>query len=236
MHSHRTARERFSVKFYLVAMLFLLFDIEAVFLFPWAVVYRESEAVWICGNAVCSSLRFWPDTSTCGRKARLSGSGKGLMFSQRPKTIQTSGFHLPAEAVGTDSHAAAGPEGAGLRQGGNDRVHRRQYLDLNPSEVDSILSFYTLLRRKPGGQVSHPDLHEPGVLLQGSDDIEACVKRKLGVDLGERSRPMAFSLRSNSNASDPAPPRPRCRSTASSTKISTSRKPKASSTNCGSRT
>src|SRR5438128_12365908 len=36
-----TARERFSVKFYLVAMLFLLFDIEAVFLFPCAAVYRE---------------------------------------------------------------------------------------------------------------------------------------------------------------------------------------------------
>jgi NADH-quinone oxidoreductase subunit A len=36
-----TARDRFSVKFYLVAMLFLLFDIEAVFLFPWAVIYRE---------------------------------------------------------------------------------------------------------------------------------------------------------------------------------------------------
>jgi len=36
-----TARERFSVKFYLVAMLFLLFDIEAVFLFPWAVVYHD---------------------------------------------------------------------------------------------------------------------------------------------------------------------------------------------------
>jgi NADH-quinone oxidoreductase subunit A len=36
-----TARERFSVKFYLVAMLFLLFDIEAVFLIPWAVVYRQ---------------------------------------------------------------------------------------------------------------------------------------------------------------------------------------------------
>jgi len=36
-----TARERFSVKFYLVAMLFILFDIEAVFLYPWAVVYRE---------------------------------------------------------------------------------------------------------------------------------------------------------------------------------------------------
>lgn len=32
---------RFSVKFYMVAMLFLIFDIEAVFLYPWAVVYRS---------------------------------------------------------------------------------------------------------------------------------------------------------------------------------------------------
>lgn len=35
------ARQRFSVKFYLVAMLFILFDIEAIFLYPWAVVYRQ---------------------------------------------------------------------------------------------------------------------------------------------------------------------------------------------------
>jgi NADH-quinone oxidoreductase subunit A len=32
---------RMSVKFYLVAMLFILFDIEVVFLYPWAVIYRE---------------------------------------------------------------------------------------------------------------------------------------------------------------------------------------------------
>ena len=32
---------RFSVKFYLVAMLFILFDLEIVFMYPWAVVYRE---------------------------------------------------------------------------------------------------------------------------------------------------------------------------------------------------
>jgi NADH-quinone oxidoreductase subunit A len=32
---------RFSVKFYLVAMLFILFDIEVVFLYPWAVIYKE---------------------------------------------------------------------------------------------------------------------------------------------------------------------------------------------------
>ena len=35
------AQHRFSVKFYLVAMLFILFDVEAIFLIPWAVVYRD---------------------------------------------------------------------------------------------------------------------------------------------------------------------------------------------------
>ena len=33
---------RFSVKFYLVAMLFILFDLEIVFMYPWAVAYREA--------------------------------------------------------------------------------------------------------------------------------------------------------------------------------------------------
>jgi len=35
------ARQRFSVKFYLVGMLFILFDIEAIFLYPWVVVFRD---------------------------------------------------------------------------------------------------------------------------------------------------------------------------------------------------
>ena len=35
------ARGRFSVKFYLVAILFIIFDIEVVFLYPWAVIYRK---------------------------------------------------------------------------------------------------------------------------------------------------------------------------------------------------
>ena len=41
MEPVRTARERFSVKFYLVAVLFIIFDIEVVFLYPWAVKFRE---------------------------------------------------------------------------------------------------------------------------------------------------------------------------------------------------
>jgi len=41
MEPVRTARERFSVKFYLVALLFIIFDIEVVFLYPWAVSFRD---------------------------------------------------------------------------------------------------------------------------------------------------------------------------------------------------
>ena len=42
---------RFSVRFYLVAMLFILFDLEIVFMYPWAVVYKEAIAQ--------SSIIFW---------------------------------------------------------------------------------------------------------------------------------------------------------------------------------
>jgi NADH-quinone oxidoreductase subunit A len=42
---------RFSIKFYIVAMLFILFDIEIVFMYPWAVVYRDAIKE--------SSIIFW---------------------------------------------------------------------------------------------------------------------------------------------------------------------------------
>ncbi len=47
---------RMSVKFYLVAMLFILFDIEVVFLYPWAVIYRDmlkENAGLIFGSMLC---------------------------------------------------------------------------------------------------------------------------------------------------------------------------------------
>lgn len=39
------ARARFSVRFYMVAMVFILFDVEAVFMMPWAVIYRKLPAI-----------------------------------------------------------------------------------------------------------------------------------------------------------------------------------------------
>jgi len=47
---------RMSVKFYLVAMLFILFDIEVVFLYPWAVVYKEMLANAATRNMILFSM------------------------------------------------------------------------------------------------------------------------------------------------------------------------------------
>jgi len=59
------ARERFSVKFYLVGMVFILFDIEAIFLYPWAVVYRKLglfgffEMLLFIGLVLCGYFYIW---------------------------------------------------------------------------------------------------------------------------------------------------------------------------------
>src|SRR5436190_370117 len=68
-----------------------------------------------------------------------------------------------------------------------------KYLDLNASEVDSIMSFYTLLRRHPVGKYHILICTNLACLLRGSDDIEACIKRKLGVGLGEVTPDGLFS-------------------------------------------
>ncbi len=47
------ARERFSVKFYMVAMLFIIFDIETVFMIPWGVYYRELSCKAALVNGSC---------------------------------------------------------------------------------------------------------------------------------------------------------------------------------------
>jgi NADH-quinone oxidoreductase subunit A len=47
---------RFSVKFHLVAMLFILFDIEVVFMYPWAVVYRDMLAEHATRNLIFGSM------------------------------------------------------------------------------------------------------------------------------------------------------------------------------------
>ena len=77
-----SARERFSVKFYLVAIVFILFDIEAVFLYPWAVVYRELkmfafvEMLLFIAVVVCGFFYVW-------KKGALDWSSDAPVLSDR---------------------------------------------------------------------------------------------------------------------------------------------------------
>src|ERR671932_341038 len=51
------ARERFSVKFYMVAMLFIIFDIETVFMIPWGVYFRQLSCTAALANGICPAGR-----------------------------------------------------------------------------------------------------------------------------------------------------------------------------------
>lgn len=68
-----------------------------------------------------------------------------------------------------------------------------QYLGLSPSDVESTSTFYTLLRRKPAGRYHLMICTNLACMLQGSDEIETCVKRKLGVELGQVTGDGLFS-------------------------------------------
>jgi NADH-quinone oxidoreductase subunit A len=93
-----SARERFSVKFFLVAMVFILFDIEAIFLYPWAVVYRELgkearlfpfiEMLVFIVLVLAGFFYIW-------RKGVLDWSQEAMeAFREKPAGTNTSGYTL----------------------------------------------------------------------------------------------------------------------------------------------
>ncbi len=63
------ARERFSVKFYMVAMLFIVFDIETVFMIPWAAYYQQLSCTAPLVSGVCP-----------GAQVSFFGLGEMLVF------------------------------------------------------------------------------------------------------------------------------------------------------------
>jgi NADH-quinone oxidoreductase subunit A len=54
----RVPRDRFPVKFYVVAMLFIVFDVETIFLFPWAVTFRQLGLFGLVEMAIFIGLVF----------------------------------------------------------------------------------------------------------------------------------------------------------------------------------
>ena len=86
--------ERFSVKFYVVAMLFIIFDIETIFLFPWAVAFRGlglfglAEMTVFIGLVFVAYIYVW-------RKGGLDWSGADVMEAHTKVEAEPS-----LEAVG----------------------------------------------------------------------------------------------------------------------------------------
>ena len=169
-------RKRVNVRFYQIAMLFILFDIEAAFLYPWAVIYRDA----IHGNrpACSSSARCWCSsccsesaTSTCGRRRHSIGN-EWLTFIP---TIRTRPIAFPSEQErGVSSREAKERfdwiltryptrEAALLPT-----LHLAQevwgwispeavlyvgsLLDLSPATVFGVVSFYNMYNQKPVGK------------------------------------------------------------------------------------
>ena len=78
------SRERFSVKFYLVGMLFILFDVEAVFLYPWAILLKELkmfgfwEMLVYIGILLVGFLYVWKKGVLDWGMARVNGAHIGV--------------------------------------------------------------------------------------------------------------------------------------------------------------
>ena len=64
---------QFNIRFYVFALIFIVFDVEAVFLLPWAMVFRELGMVAF-SRASSSSRSWWWRSPTCGARATSSGS------------------------------------------------------------------------------------------------------------------------------------------------------------------
>lgn len=70
---------KFDVRYYLIAILFILFDLEIAFLFPWATVFQEfiaaGEIAWFVFGSVVVSWRFWSlAISSSGKTAHSTGN------------------------------------------------------------------------------------------------------------------------------------------------------------------
>ncbi len=108
------ARERFSVKFYLVAMVFILFDVEAVFLYPWAILLRELkmfgflEMLVYIAIVLAGFFYIWKKGILDWGLARVSGAGVGATPDFQRAAAADSGAEgdpeaLPAGARGSRS-------------------------------------------------------------------------------------------------------------------------------------
>jgi NADH-quinone oxidoreductase subunit A len=93
--------ERFSVKFYVVAMLFIIFDIETIFLFPWAVTFRQVGLFGLIEMAIFIALVFVAYLYVW-KKGGLEWSSAGPDADALDEDVRVVAAPVEPEVVGAD--------------------------------------------------------------------------------------------------------------------------------------
>src|SRR5712691_3775019 len=107
--------ERFPVKFYVVAMLFIIFDIETIFLFPWAVAFRSlglfglAEMIVFIGLVFVAYLYVWQKGGLEWEGSTRAPLPPGT-YEELPASVERTPGDLPRTPA--DEPVAAGPGGA----------------------------------------------------------------------------------------------------------------------------
>ncbi|MCA1694807.1 MAG: NADH-quinone oxidoreductase subunit A [Actinobacteria bacterium] len=110
--------ERFPVRFYLVAMIFIIFDIEIIFLYPWAVVFRRLGPFGLWEMLVFAGAVFVSFVYLLGRGALNWGPAKQVFPERAPAGIRAGDRSTEStiRRVGGDGRT---PVGAGARRDGS---------------------------------------------------------------------------------------------------------------------
>ena len=155
-----TARERFPIKFYLVCMIFILLDVDAAFLYPWALIFRELGVFGFVEMLVFVALLgggfvyAWKigrprlvDRWSSRPRTRPSSTRSCARYPVKRSALLPA-LHLLQEQEGWLHHATRIEYAATL-------------LDLTPAQVHDTATYYTMYRFKPVREDAHRGLHEP---------------------------------------------------------------------------
>jgi NADH-quinone oxidoreductase subunit A len=93
----REPPQRFPVRFYLVSMIFIIFDIEIVFLYPWAVVFKQIEAFGLIEVIVFAAVVFVSFLYLISNGALTWGPPKTLQSGMPPRTSESTISRISAQ-------------------------------------------------------------------------------------------------------------------------------------------
>ncbi|MGH9089189.1 MAG: NADH-quinone oxidoreductase subunit A [Acidimicrobiales bacterium] len=97
--------QRFPVRFYLVAMIFIIFDIEVIFLYPWAVVFRQLRTFGLVEVLVFAAVVFVAFVYLVSNGALQWGPGRRLQPGVSTRTSESTVSRITAETPAPDRAA-----------------------------------------------------------------------------------------------------------------------------------